>query len=77
MPIKQAVPNFLVPILWDVENPAMLDVKKYQRFIITRVAETGRWDDIIWLKKTYGMLAIKRAVATGCLFKLEFFRHNC
>ncbi len=65
MPIKQTVPNFLLPILWDVENPALLDVKKYQRFIITRVAEKGRWDDIIWLKKMYGTPAIKRAVATS------------
>lgn len=58
-----SVPKFLFPMLWDVKNPGKLDIKKYQGFIIARVAEKGGWAEIQWLKKTYGIGAIKRVVA--------------
>ena len=48
------VPQSLKPILWDVDL-ASLDVKKDKDFIIKRVADKGRWDDIVWLKKQYAI----------------------
>jgi len=57
------IPKSIIPSLWDVPNPEKIDIKKYQSFIIARVAEKGGWDDIQWLKKTYGVAAIRRVVA--------------
>ncbi len=57
------VPKSIIPVLWDVPNPAKIDIKKYQNFIIARVAEKGGWTDVQWLKKTYGVAAIRRVVA--------------
>lgn len=57
------IPQFLAPILWDVKDHTTLDIKKYRSFIIARVAEKGRWEDVQWLKKTYGVAAIRRTVA--------------
>lgn len=63
MKLAQSIPKSLVPILWDVSQPEKIDTKKYQNFIIARVAEKGRWADVLWLKKAYGVAAIKRVVA--------------
>ena len=52
----------MTPIFWDVSNPAQLDVRKYRQFIITRIAEKGRWKDVQWMKKTYGVPLIKQTV---------------
>jgi len=57
------LPKSIIPVLWDVLEPAKIDIKKYQSFIIGRVAERGGWADIQWLKKTYGVAAIRREVA--------------
>ncbi|MCX6780991.1 MAG: hypothetical protein NT003_02650 [Candidatus Magasanikbacteria bacterium] len=57
------LPKSIIPSLWDVPNPAKIDIKKYQSFIIARVAEKGGWADVQWLKKTYGVAAIRRVVA--------------
>lgn len=57
------IPKSIIPALWDVPNPEKIDIKKYQSFIIARVAEKGGWADIQWLKKTYGVAAIRRVVA--------------
>ena len=46
------VPQSLKPILWDVDL-ASLDVKKDKDFIIKRVTDKGRWDDVVWLKTQY------------------------
>jgi len=46
------IPQSLKPILWDVDL-ASLDVKKDKDFIIKRVADKGRWDDVVWLKTQY------------------------
>ncbi len=58
-----SLPKNLIPVLWDVPQAEKIDIKKYQGFIITRVAEKGGWADIQWLKKTYGVAAIRRVVA--------------
>ncbi|OGH62245.1 MAG: hypothetical protein A2848_02125 [Candidatus Magasanikbacteria bacterium RIFCSPHIGHO2_01_FULL_50_8] len=57
------IPKSLIPVLWDVPQPHKIDIKKYQNFIIARVAEKGLWTDVQWLKKTYGVAAIRRVVA--------------
>ncbi len=57
------IPKSMIPVLWDVPQPEKIDIKKYQSFIIARVAEKGVWTDILWLKKTYGVAAIRRTVA--------------
>jgi len=62
MPSQKKIPKSLTPIFWDVDNPAQLDIKKYQGFIITRIAEKGRWKDVQWMKKVYSVPAIKRTV---------------
>ena len=46
------IPQSLKPILWDVDL-ASLDVEKDKDFIIKRVADKGRWDDVVWLKTQY------------------------
>jgi len=46
------IPQSLKPILWDVDL-ASLDVKKDKDFIIKRVTDKGRWDDVVWLKTQY------------------------
>ncbi len=63
MQTKARVPKSIIPVLWDVSEPAKIDIKKYQNFIIARVAEKGGWTDIQWLKKMYGVAAIRRVVA--------------
>ena len=46
------IPQSLKPILWDVDLES-LDVKKDKDFIIKRVTDKGRWDDVVWLKTQY------------------------
>ncbi len=55
------LPNLLKNVFWDVtlEN---IDPVKNRDYIIARVAEKGRWRDILWLKKNYKKNAIKKAV---------------
>lgn len=63
MKSARSIPKKLIPVLWDVPQAAKFDIKKYRSFIIARVAEKGGWSDIRWLKKTYGVAAIRRVVA--------------
>jgi hypothetical protein len=57
------LPKRLLPLLWDIDDPLHLDIHKYRGFLIARIVEKGRTEDIAWLKKTYGLAAIKRSVA--------------
>lgn len=58
------IPNHVKIILWDVDTRT-LDIKRDNRYIITRVAEKGAWSDVCWLKETYGIKKIKEAVAAS------------
>lgn len=55
------LPTHVKQILWDVDART-LDAKRHKKFIITRIAEKGAWSDVHWLKKTFGISAIKKAV---------------
>ncbi|MFA6534116.1 MAG: hypothetical protein WCT37_03005 [Patescibacteria group bacterium] len=55
------IPAATKNILWDVDS-AKLDQQKDKRFLITRLADKGSWQDILWLKKKYGLAEIKRLV---------------
>ena len=57
-------PKHLQSILWDVDT-STLNQQRHQKFIITRVAEKGAWNDIVWLKKIFGRQTIKNAVAAS------------
>lgn len=56
-----AVPDSLRPIFWDTDYTA-LDLSMHKQFIITRVAEKGRWSDIVWLRDTYSDTEIAEIV---------------
>ena len=58
MVISPAVKKFL----WDV-NTRELDLQEHRGFIITRLTEKGDWPAVRWLKKQYGLAAIKQVVA--------------
>ena len=55
------IPRSLAPIIWDM-NLHTIDPVAHRQFLIARIAEKGRWKDVLWLKKTYGTSAIKRFV---------------
>lgn len=55
-------PHSIKKFLWDVD-PATLDRAEHSAFIITRLADKGDWPAVRWLKKEYGLAAIKQVVA--------------
>ncbi|MBI5621805.1 hypothetical protein HY933_03010 [Candidatus Falkowbacteria bacterium] len=55
------IPSATKSILWDVD-PARLDQHKDKQFLITRLADKGSWQDIVWLRKKYSLAEIKRSV---------------
>ena len=58
------LPNFLKPVFWDV-SAKQIDLEKDKNYVITRVAEKGKLKDVQWLKKTYGVPTIRRAVKSS------------
>ncbi len=60
--MPHTLPRRLLPLLWDIDDPLHLDIQKYRGFLIARIVEKGRTEDIVWLKKTYGLATIKRSV---------------
>ncbi len=55
------IPAHVRKILWDIE-PASLHAKKHKSFLIARIAEKGTLADIQWLKKRFGLNAIRLVV---------------
>ncbi len=56
------LPKTMHSIFWDI-NPNEIDEKKHRNFLITRIAEKGRWSDVLWLRKKYSVGIIKRVVS--------------
>lgn len=56
-----SLPNSLKTVFWDVFS-SQIDLNTDKNFVITRVAEKGKWKDVQWLKKTYGVSAIRTVV---------------
>jgi hypothetical protein len=52
-------PRSLRPLFWEVDF-ASVDVRRHADFILARVLESGRLDDVRWLVATYGMKRIHR-----------------
>ena len=55
------LPKFLQSTLWSYDLKS-LDPKKDYRLIITQVLNHGNWEQVQWLKKTYGLEKIKKVV---------------
>jgi hypothetical protein len=51
----------LKSVFWDVDAK-QLNKARHRGFIISRVAEKGSWNDLLWLKKAYSKTAIKNTV---------------
>lgn len=58
------IPEKTKEMFWDVE-PGELDPEKHRNFIITRIAEKGRLDDIKWLRSIYSDIEIRDVVAAS------------
>jgi hypothetical protein len=58
------LPKQLKSVFWDV-NLNEIDEKKHQNFLITRIAEKGRWPNIVWLKNHFSLNNIKQAVVNS------------
>jgi len=61
---EKKVPERFYPLFWDVE-PAGLDIKKYARYIIERVLETGDLDAFLWIQNIYPTKLIAEICLTG------------
>ncbi|MBI2444578.1 MAG: hypothetical protein HYV42_05065 [Candidatus Magasanikbacteria bacterium] len=48
--------------MWDVDQQE-LSLTAHRAFIISRLTEKGDWRAVQWLKKQYGVSAIKQIVA--------------
>ena len=53
--------KFRQSLFWDVD-PEKIDIKKHARYIIERVLEFGRPDEVRWLFETYSKEEIKRVM---------------
>lgn len=55
------LPTFLKSVFWDVSSKE-IDLEKDKNYVIARIAEKGKLKDVQWMKKTYGVPAIRRVV---------------
>ncbi|MFA6554059.1 MAG: hypothetical protein WCS89_00975 [Candidatus Paceibacterota bacterium] len=53
--------KFRESLFWDT-NPAKIDLDKNARYVIERVLEYGRLDEVRWLFKQYSKDAIKKVM---------------
>ncbi|MBI5306310.1 hypothetical protein HZB04_01870 [Candidatus Wolfebacteria bacterium] len=53
--------KFRPALFWDV-NPKNIDVKKHARYIIERVLEFGRENEVGWVFKNYSKNTIKKVI---------------
>lgn len=56
-----SLPNFLKLVFWDVSSK-QIDLEKDKNYVITRIAEKGKLKDVRWMKKRYGVPAIRLAI---------------
>lgn len=59
-----SLPQRLKPIFWDVDF-GKLDTKKDKDYIITRIAEKGRWKDVQWMKDQFDLEEIQELVLSS------------
>jgi len=57
----QKVPRVMRRLFWDTD-PRQLDLEREADYIITRVAEKGDLEDWSWLRWTYGVSRIMKAL---------------
>lgn len=53
--------KFRPALFWDT-NPKKIDPKKNARYIIERILEFGRGDEVGWLFRSYSKSAIKKVM---------------
>ena len=58
---KIILPKFLKSIFWDVELKN-IDPIHHQNFLITRIAEKGRLEDVLWLRKQFSSAVIQKVL---------------
>ena len=54
------LPAHAKKLFWDVD-PKKIG-PRHKSFVIIRLADKGGWTDFLWLKKTFGIKAVKQAV---------------
>ncbi len=59
--IKYAYMKFRQALFWDT-NPRKIDIKKNAQYIIERVLDLGRDNEVRWLWKTYDKKILRRTV---------------
>lgn len=58
---KKAMIPFRPALFWDV-NPRKIDAEKHARYIIERILEFGKDEEVQWLFHYYSSLRIKQAL---------------
>jgi hypothetical protein len=53
--------KFRPALFWDT-NPKKIDLKKHARYIIERILEFGREDEVSWVFRQYPKRAIKKVI---------------
>ena len=53
--------KFRPTLFWDV-NPKKIDPKKNAQYVIERVLDFGRDDEVRWLRKFYDLSLVKKIV---------------
>ena len=53
--------RFRQALFWDT-NPKHINIKKHAQYIIERVLDFGRDEEVRWLWKTYGKAPLKKVV---------------
>lgn len=60
--------KFRQSLFWDT-NPKKIDVKKNTQYIIERVLDFGRDNEVRWLWKTYNKSLLKKTVDSSRLLR--------
>lgn len=60
---KKAIPEHFHSLFWDVD-PSTIDLLRHEDFVIERFLEYGNWENITWLRLTYGDERIVRFLKT-------------
>lgn len=46
------IPEFLFPLFWEYE-PENIHIVRHADFVMGRIMETGTWESMLWLRRTY------------------------
>lgn len=61
---KPPVMEFSRTLFWDVD-PATIDPKKHDQYIIDRVLDFGEMDEVRWLSRFYDTSSIRKVLLTS------------